>query len=459
MRRGLNVMSRHSARSTAPRGGGPRLLSWLACGLALLGLSAIAQEADDPTAGPSKYLGVVTCSGSSCHGAPRAGDARVIQNEFLIWHRDDQHAKAYRVLLEDEGQRIARNLGIKNAASAPECLACHATNAAAELRGKRFQIADGVGCEACHGPASKWLGLHVTGAASREENLKAGMYRTEEPAARAALCLSCHLGNENKFTTHRIMGAGHPRLSFELDTFTMLQPAHYRVDADYRERKQLASHAQVWAVGQATAAARALELFMSERWQGKGLMPEFAFFDCHACHHPMDAPRWAPRVTTGLPPGVVRLNDANLLMLLYLTKALEPALADDLQRGLLALHQASAESPAATQTAAKALKGTVDRAAQRVRGGIKPEQTAAVLAGIVDGGVAGDYQDYAAAEQAVMAIHALTDALRDNGTLDTGRMTAVDDRIKVLYTVLENQNAYEPARFRSALSTLQTVLN
>lgn len=453
-------MSRHSAFSSAPRGRGPRLLSWLACGLALLGMSAIAQEAEDPTAGPSKYLGVVTCSGSTCHGAPRAGDARIMQNEFLIWHRDDKHAKAYRVLLEEKSQRIARNLGIENAASAPECLACHATNAAAELRGKRFQIADGVGCEACHGPASKWLGLHVTGEASREENLKAGMYRTEEPNARATLCLSCHLGNDSKFATHRIMGAGHPRLSFELDTFTVLQPAHYRVDADYRERKQLASHAQVWAIGQASAAGRALELFMSERWQGKGIMPEFAFFDCHACHHPMDAPRWAPRATTGLPPGVVRLNDANLLMLLYLTKALEPALADELQSGLLGLHKASAESPAATQTAAKALKGIVDKAAQRVRaGGIKPEQTSAVLAGIVEGGVAGDYQDYAAAEQAVMAIHALTDALRDNGTLDAGRMTAVDDRIKVLYTVLENQNAYEPARFRSELETLKTALN
>jgi len=33
------------------------------------------------------------------------------------------------------------------------------------------------------------------------------------------------------------MGAGHSRLAFELDTFTILQPAHFRVDEDYIERK------------------------------------------------------------------------------------------------------------------------------------------------------------------------------------------------------------------------------
>ena len=49
---------------------------------------------------------------------------------------------------------------------------------------------------------------------------------------RAGLCLSCHFGNQEKFVTHRMMGAGHPRMSFELDTFTQLQPAHFVVDED-----------------------------------------------------------------------------------------------------------------------------------------------------------------------------------------------------------------------------------
>ena len=422
-----------------------------------LGLQVNAQESP---AEPAKYLGVVTCSGSTCHGAPTPlVDSKVMQNEFITWHRDDAHAKAYRVLLEEKGQKIAHNLGLANAGAAPECLTCHANNAPEARRGKRFQIADGVGCEVCHGPASGWLGMHVTGEASRADNLKVGMYPTEEPTARAELCLSCHLGTKDKFATHRIMGAGHPRLSFELDTYTLLQPAHFRTDADYRARKHVYPHVQVWAIGQAAAAARSLDLFLSDKWQGTGILPEFAFFDCHACHHPMTAPRWAPRASSGLPPGVVRFNDANMLMLLYLTKATDGALSEQLQNALLALHKGSMESREATRTAATNLKALVTKAGGQIRGhAFSDAETRSILASLVQGGVNGDYWDYAAAEQAVMGIHALTDTLRDTGAFNSTKTSVLEAQIKTLYTVLEDQNAYLPAKFSTELKTLQAAL-
>ena len=31
----------------------------------------------------------------------------------------------------------------------------------------------------------------------------------------------------------------------------------------------------------------------SERFKDHGLFPEFVFFDCNACHHPMTPPRWS----------------------------------------------------------------------------------------------------------------------------------------------------------------------
>ncbi len=426
----------------------------------LLSCAFSLAQAEERADGPAKYLGVVTCAGSTCHGAGHpVGDARISQTEFLSWHRDDAHSKAYRVLLEDKGQRIARNLGLENAASAPECLACHATFVPAEVRGKRFQLSDGVGCESCHGPASKWLGQHVTGEASREDNIKAGMVRTEEPVTRAALCLSCHLGTQEKFANHRLMGAGHPRLSFELDTYTLLQPAHYRVDADYRERKQLASHVQVWAIGQTAAATRTFELFTSDKWASKGALPELAFFDCHACHHPMTEPRWAPRETSGLPPGMPRINDAHVLMLLYLTKAIAPPLADDLHQSLLALHKASTESREATMTAAKTLQGAVKKVQDQVRGhNFTSEETATILDSLVKGGLAGDYRDFAAAEQAVMGVHALVDSLTDAKHWSESQAGAIAAQIKVLYTVLADQNAYQPARFSGEMQTLAAAL-
>jgi hypothetical protein len=452
MRRSATFLSRLSTRAPL-RGLGVALTL-------LLSLGALTVYAEESPDGPPKYLGVVTCAGSTCHGAGRpVGDARISQTEFLSWHRDDAHSKAYRVLIEDKGQRIARNLGIDNAANAPECLTCHATFVPAEVRGKRFQLSDGVGCESCHGPASKWLGQHVTGEASREDNIRAGMVRTEEPVTRANLCLACHLGTQDKFANHRLMGAGHPRLSFELDTYTLLQPAHYRVDADYRERKHLAPHVQVWAIGQTAAAARTFELFTSDKWAGKGPLPEFAFFDCHACHHAMNEPRWAPRETTGLPPGVPRINDAHVLMLLYLTRAIEPALSEDLHKSLLALHKASTDTREATMSAANALKELVKKVDGAVRAhNFSKDETLAILDSLVKGGVAGDYRDFAAAEQAVMGVHALADSLTDAKQWSESQAGAIAAQIKVLYTVLADQNAYQPARFSGEMQNLAAAL-
>src|SRR5438105_1641438 len=88
------------------------------------------------------------------------------------------------------------------------------------------------------------------------------LYPTNEPVAEAKLCLSCHFGNADKFVTHRMMGAGHPRMSFELDTFSQTQPPHFVVDADWYERKGVYDGVRVWAVGQALAAAELIDVLL-----------------------------------------------------------------------------------------------------------------------------------------------------------------------------------------------------
>lgn len=302
--------------------------------------------------------------------------------------------------------------------------------------------------------------MHVTGEASRADNLAVGMYPTEEPVARAKLCLSCHLGDDSRFASHRLMGAGHPRLGFELDTFTQIQPAHYRVDADYRGRKRVYDGMQVWAVGQVMAANRTLELFRDSKWQGNGVFPEFAFFDCHGCHHPMTAQRWAPRASTGLPPGSVQLNDANMLMLLYLARHLDAGLAERLHAGLLALHKASTVSLADTKLAAGELMEVLGQIRAKIVGrDFAAADMNAVLASLVTGGIAGDFQDYSAAEQAVMARASLVDALRAAGDLANDRGGRLEAGVKSLYEVLADENAYQPARFVAELQKLEQALN
>lgn len=425
----------------------------------VLNPSAGAQTGDTPLPqyGSDSHLGVVTCAGSTCHGATRPfQDATVMQNEFVVWNREDEHAKAYKVLLNDQSKRIARNLGLEAAHTARICLDCHTDHVAEELRGKRFQLSDGVGCEACHGGAKRFLGPHVSGENSRQDNLDAGMYPTERPEARAKLCLSCHLGTADKFATHRIMGAGHPRISFELDTFTEIQPAHYKIDDDYRKRKQVWSGVQVWAIGQLIAVEQFLDLLTSPKLQKAGPWPELAFYDCHACHHPMTNRRWRPReLTSALGPGAVRLNDANFLILSHIAARLAPSLGDRFKRAVQDLHKATARDQASVRSSA----GRVREVASAMRGRLVEHDFSApdmkgILAVIVAKGEAGEYSDYAAAEQGVMAIASIKNVLEKTGSLSARESQSLSAAMGRLYSVLKDPDRYRPEWFQAALRTL-----
>ncbi|HIF07335.1 MAG TPA: ParB/RepB/Spo0J family partition protein, partial [Gemmatimonadetes bacterium] len=75
-----------------------------------------------------------------------------------------------------------------------------------------------------------------------------------------------------------------------------------------------------------------------------GIFPELVLYDCQACHHTIDKQRrWRPRKSTGLGPGVVRLNDANFLMLVQAVALVDPGTSKKLRADLRTLHQATSE--------------------------------------------------------------------------------------------------------------------
>jgi len=222
----------------------------LRAGLATVLMSASAVAADAPAA-EYKHLGVASCASSVCHGKLTAQtDRNVALNEYRTWSHDDYHSRAFRDLSNSQSQIMAGKLGLASAATAKICLDCHADNVAANLRGPKFQLSDGVGCEACHGGAEKWIETHTQKTAKHADNLARGMYPSEQPLRRAELCLSCHMGTRDKLATHIIMGAGHPRLRFELQVFTFNQPAHVTIDADYVQRKGKIEDMNLWVTGQ-----------------------------------------------------------------------------------------------------------------------------------------------------------------------------------------------------------------
>ncbi len=413
-----------------------------------------------PYQASAKHLGVVNCANSLCHGSiTKWKDSPILQNEYVTWSRVDKHAtKAYPVLFEERSRRIAKNLGIKEAPHQVKlCVDCHAHNPPPASRGERFKVEDGVGCEACHGPAEKWIEAHVAPGATHAKNLANGLYPTSDPVALARLCLSCHFGNRDKFVTHRMMGAGHPRMSFELETFAQTQPPHFVIDEAWQKRKRTWDGVRVWAVGQALAAAELLDVLLDPKRSRDGLFPELVVFDCHACHHPMSDLRWTPR--HGIGPGRIRLNDASFLMLRQIARiALPGAEARAFEDHVARLHRAVAgEGGGDAIEEARALRATLDKVtAQIAARSFRAEDLRAMLAGLVDDGVNGQYRDYAGAEQATMAIGSLLDFLARRGELRD--VAAANAALERLHREVRDDEKFKPGQFSAALTQFGRIV-
>ena len=429
--------------------------------LGLLAISVTAQGQSLPFVDKEIHMGVATCAGSTCHGAvePLKG-VGVLQNEFITWQRNDKHSKAYSVLLNERSKRIARNLGLKAANTAQICLDCHADNVPNERRHRTFQITDGVTCEACHGGAGRWIGTHISAAATHKVNIDNGLYPSADPMSRAKLCLSCHFGDETRFVTHRIMGAGHPRMSFELDTFTAIQPAHFVVDKDYRDRKGAWNGVQVWAIGQAMSVDVLLDAIVDPKRGRDGIFPELVLFDCFSCHRPMSNPRWEPKESIGLGPGIPRISDSNMLMLRIIARQVDSALGAEFAQRMVALQKSTrAGSYGEMLDAAKNLKKVLKRLMEKFAAhAFGKADVKALMAGVVADGLAGEYRDYPGAEQATMALSAIVETMRNTGAIDNGQFEALNAALAKSYAAVEKAEEYQSATFVAALKIFKAAM-
>lgn len=415
---------------------------WICLTLTLLCVLSASADNTLPQLATEQHLGVASCANGVCHGSVKVRTATTInQNEYVVWSLRDRHRIAYNTLLSAESRAIAAKLGLDNAHEAAVCLDCHADNVAPELRGARFQIADGVGCESCHGGAQKYIASHTHADTPRAQLLESGMYPSADIRSRARLCLSCHLGTAQKMATHEIMGAGHPRLSFELETFGVLQPAHYVVDADYEQAKWSGSSVEIWAIGQVESARQSL-LLIEQRLSASGLFPELALFDCHACHHPMSDQRWQQSERSRLPPGSVRLNDASFTMLFAIAGVLQSDLEQRLRDGLQKLHQAVAGG-APFQATIASLLVLIDEVDSLLQATQLQQQAPGLIAAIIETAAQGRLHDYVAAEQALMAVNMLL-SVSDQKAANAAWLDAA-------YTTLADEDHFDAVAFAQQL--------
>ena len=384
-----------------------------------------------------------------------AGTA-VQQNEYVTWSEFDPHAGAFRTLRDERSTVIALRLGLGAAEKAPACLACHSEVVATAQRGPKFQQDDGIGCEACHGAAEGWLAGHDDRTpATRADSLRSGLRALNEPAVRAEVCTACHVGSNDRLATHAMMAAGHPRLSFELDTFSELWRTsggreHFRRDSAYAARKPAVASRQVWLTGLVQASLASVDQVQAAvRRNG---LPEFAAFNCYSCHRNMgrgnsDAQRV---VASGDMPGALRLNDSALRLLITAVAAENPQRAAGVVRGLSELQRAANEDRVAVAPAAAALHlqlESLGRTLARSRMSAAGHQ--AMLTAVLRASAAGAYPDYASAEQAAMAVVVL---LAD---ADGSTRRAAD--LDALFAALDDDSAFDQRRFARMLGRLGEV--
>lgn len=284
------------------------------------GASSPAASAENTHPSGPRWQGAVSCSSIACHGADGPEGAK--RSEYRTWLVHDKHSRAYAVLFDDRSKRIEMNLKrIKDPEAAhPEtnslCLKCHVDPHYADRpRNPGISLTDllndGVGCESCHGPAEKWLGPHVTLAwrqqSAQEKEEKFGLRQTKEVLGRGQACVVCHIGSGDLDVNHDLIAAGHPRLKFEYGNDLARMHKHWR-EADDKKRYP-DFEARVWVTGQLLSAQTALELLASRAAAADKPWPEFAEYDCFACHHDLGAASWRQgRGYTNRQPGSLAWN-------------------------------------------------------------------------------------------------------------------------------------------------------
>ncbi|MBW8709001.1 MAG: hypothetical protein JF627_07025 [Alphaproteobacteria bacterium] len=410
---------------------------------------------------PGTHEGVASCGGSTCHGRLAPTGKTVRQNELITWQDTTSaagtHSQAWQVLTRSRAQAIAQRLGLGRAENAKDCLGCHSEPAAA--RGSKFQISDGVGCEACHGGAGGWLVSHYAVNATHADNVKNGMTAMEDPRARANVCLDCHFGSARagQFVTHKMMAAGHPRVSFELDLYSALQ-RHYDFDADYVKRKSLASGIKFWAVGQALAVERQLSLYGDGVHTNEGAFPQFYFFDCQSCHRRIsDDPNAALTAEANpgrpLPPGTPPFNDENMIMLSAVAHVAAPGEGASFDAAAKAFHTAMAQSHDASAAAAQLAGAARSLANAMANHAFSRAESFAALDAVLSG-AASRYTDYQGGAQAVMAADTLLNSLVAQGHVNRASAESLRPQINQLYAEVRDTSAWHPAEFRDAIRQL-----
>jgi hypothetical protein len=419
---------------------------------------AADQTAPAPASGkPGMYNGPGSCAASSCHGGVQPKTVlRIPQNEYSVWAAQDKHQRAYSVLSNSVSQRMGKLLKIKDPNKEHKCLACHALDVPSEARAQTFQLDDGVSCENCHGPAVGWLGPHTTRGWTHEQSVKLGMYDTRDLVSRSERCVSCHVGTSEKQVDHAMIAAGHPDLTFELDTFSSAMPRHWKPLSD----KAAWFDVKEWSVGQAVQLRESLNR-LSRRSAG-AQWPEFSELECFSCHHSLTRPEASWRQASGYPgrqPGATQWNASRYTVFRHVAMATSRDAATKLDAelehlgGLVGNWSDRAQIEASAKQAAQ----LADQIAHELdKQQYNENLTLRIMQGISADATNISNAGERSAEQAAMALDSLAISYGKNAK--GANQQDIRAAINRLFKELQNPSAYNAPQFAAQLQKIRALL-
>jgi Cytochrome c554 and c-prime len=405
-----------------------------------------------------QYSGPGSCAASNCHGSVTPRTATPIrQNEYSIWAAQDRHTRAYAVLSNPVAVRMGKILKLQSPPSSEnKCRACHTLNVPENVRAQTFQGEEGVSCENCHGPAVGWLGPHTTRGWTREQSIKLGQYETRDLLARSEKCMSCHVGTAEKRVDHEMIAAGHPDLTFELDTFSALMPRHWRFPSE----GDAWAGVQEWGIGQAVQLREALSRL--SRSATEPSWPEFAELDCFSCHHNLTSPQDSWRQARGYQgrnPGAPAWNASRYVVFRHLVDQVNPEASRQLNAQLekVTTLVGSRVDREQIASAAKQAANVADQIARQLRGQkYDRELSTRVMQAIAADGTPIAEQGERSAEQAAFALDAISLAYQKNEKLGTEQ--ELQAAIKRLFDQLQNPSAYNAPMFAAQMQKIKSLL-
>lgn len=393
--------------------------------------------AQTPVTQPS-LIGSASCSAASCHGGTQPK-----KDEFTVWATKDKHSRAYGVLFEERSRKMAKILKLKLPAHEDLfCLSCHSVSPEFS-KSPKFDVQEGVSCEACHGAASSWLEPHTRRGWTHVQSVALGMTDLKNIQIRAEKCLNCHSGVD-----HTLLSTGHPDVTFELDTFSAVMPKHWK-------EKEKGANAKAWAVGQVVQLRNTMK-HLKENTEKTERLDE-SFRNCFACHHDIYDVKWTlADDATGRalwdPSRYVVFR--HLLLKSFVEE--EKEISDKMSLLETAFGKEKSDLDQVTETAGF-LEKKLDGLTSKVHSLSFETSVVRSLLESISGDSSLSQKGFRTAEQTLMALDALSLSLQDAGI----SQPAVRLQIKKLYDVLDVKDPahYDPVVFAREIENLHRLFS